>query len=226
MTGQRRIGAWGAFVLTTAGAAAILAGGCKSPSAQSQIAEMQTREVEATRLASEAEKLADEGKPEEAIEMYQRSLAQSRNLAYVWNNLGVLLLEKKNYIDAASVLNVAADMAPTDPRPMENLGLVYHQTGHEERALGYFKLALERSPNRLPAIRGAVQSGKRLGLTDRPALERVDHGLMVETDPDWRRFMVAERVRMEAVGTRIGDDPGLPRNPAPGPPAGPVDAGR
>lgn len=133
-----------------------------------------------------------------AMDLYRQAIEHSADLWSAWNNLGVLHMERGEYAEASRMFQVAADVAPADPRPLENLGVLYHQNGNDREAIQAFKQALAREPNYLPAVRGYVRTAKRLGLTDETSLELVRRGLMLESDPDWRRVFEAEQVRLEA----------------------------
>jgi tetratricopeptide (TPR) repeat protein len=148
-------------------------------------------------LASEAEAAWKAGKDDRAIELYQQSLAQSQDLALVWSNLGALLMKKENYLDAAEAFKSAADLSPNDARPFYNLGVIYQRTHWEQTALEYYIKALERQPNYLFALRGAVGTGQMLVVVDDDALKRARALLMIETDPQWRRVAETEQLRLE-----------------------------
>jgi tetratricopeptide (TPR) repeat protein len=183
--------------------AAVSAAGCKShqttapPTAvvvdNSNAPNMQ----KALQLAQEAEAAWKAGRDDRAIELYQQSLNQSQDLAFVWLNLGTLLMKKDNFLDAAEAFKSAADLSPTDARPFYNLGVVYQKTHWEPTALEYFIKALERQPNYLPALRGAVGTGQMLVLVDEDALKRARALLMIEADPVWRRLAETEQLRIE-----------------------------
>lgn len=151
---------------------------------------------EAHRLALEAQRAERAGQPDKAIELYRRSLAESGDFFYVWNNLGVLLMNRQEYMEAVRMFQTAADVAPTDSRPYENIGLVYHTLGYDEKAMEYYDLALVRNPTSIDALRGSVRTAKRLGIADDKSLERVRTALMIERDPDWRRVFETEQVRL------------------------------
>lgn len=155
------------------------------------------RRAEAERLYVLAEEARRDGKPEEAAQYYRASIAQSGDLAVVWNNLGVLYLENENYKDAVSAFTVASRQQPEDPRPLANIALAYREAGWAEDAYDYYNRALEVSPTYLPAIRGAIEAADALGRGTERDLERVREGLLTETDPEWRAFMERQRFRIE-----------------------------
>jgi len=172
---------------------------------------------EARRLAGQAQQEQKAGHTDKAITLYQKSLEQSRDLFFVWNNLGLLLMEKENYSDAAEMFKSAADLAPEDPRPFYNIGLIYQRAVYDEKALEYFLKSLDRDPKYLPALRGAIVSTKRLDYADEPGLTRVRTALLIETDPQWRKIFQTEQLRIEGTMSRAKRGIGV----MPSPPAGP-----
>jgi tetratricopeptide (TPR) repeat protein len=124
-------------------------------------------------------------------------------------------MEKENYSDAAEMFKSAADLAPEDPRPFYNIGLIYQKAVYDEKALEYFLKSLERDPKYLPSLRGAIVSGKRLDISDEPSLSRVRTALLIETDPQWRRIFQAEQFRIEGTMSRAKHGIGSAPTPAP-----------
>lgn len=177
--------------------------GCKHSGGPTIVADdSNIRTTEARKLAGQAQQEYKAGRVDKAIGLYQKSLEQSRDLFFVWNNLGLLLMEKENYSDAAEMFKSAADLAPEDPRPFYNIGLIYQKAVYDEKALEYFTKSLERDPKYLPALRGAIISGKRLDVSDEPALNRVRTALLIETNPQWRKIFQTEQLRIEGTMSR------------------------
>ncbi|MFN0134062.1 MAG: tetratricopeptide repeat protein [Phycisphaerales bacterium] len=150
-------------------------------------------------LAQEAQDAQKAGKNDRAIDLYRKSLEQSQELFGVWNNLGMLLMKKGENMEAAEMFKAAADLAPSDPRPYYNIGLIYQGRQYPVKALEFYEKALARDPRYLPALRGAIRVGQIRVLTDEPALERIRTGLLIETDPTWIRLFQTELFRIEAA---------------------------
>jgi tetratricopeptide (TPR) repeat protein len=155
---------------------------------------------EAMSYAQSAED-ADKAKNyDKAVELNKKALALHPELGGVWNNLGLALMHRglpNDFVEASQAFKQAADTLPTDDRPYQNLGVLYHERGFSDEALRYFALALDRNPNSLDSIRGAVGSAKRLGKSDEAGLARLNRGLMIETDPQWRQIMEFEKLRVQ-----------------------------
>lgn len=152
---------------------------------------------QAIAFAKRAEEAQMAGQPDEAVNYAKQALTLRSDLGGAWNNLGVSLMDMKEWIAASDALRKAADYMPSDPRPYENLGNLYRRQGFSVDALKYFVLSLERDPYWLPSIRGATASAKDLLHSDDDGLERVKRGLLVDNDPDWRRIYESERVRIK-----------------------------
>ena len=215
-----------AFILMAAGCA--IHAGCHSiPVPPDESDTPNARSKEAYELSLKAQEAQKNGKTEQAIDYYQRAAMLQPNFRGVWNNLGVLLMSQNRFIDAAEAFKREADLAPEDPRPLENLGLVYYTAGFADQAMTYYFSSLDRDPNWVPALRGVALSSRRLVQADQKTADVLRRALMVETDPEWRKVFEQERLRVEnqlreqldadgassgSSGTRRGADvpPALP----------------
>lgn len=153
--------------------------------------------AKATQLLAQADALRNDGKHPAAIEKYKQALLLRDDLPSAWNNVGVCLMAQNNYFEAQQAFIRAAELSPHDPRPYENVGLLYQNRFQDELALEYFQKSIDRAPNYLPAIRGAVKSASRLGRSDERLRDVVRRGLLLEKDPDWLRIMEHQRIRVE-----------------------------
>ena len=216
MSTRTRVGRTAAGLLA---ASIIFAGAChKKGKTTTIVDDSAIRMDESRQIAAAAikeHKLADEARAaynekdwnthsEAAINLYQQALAKSKDMFLAWNNMGMLLMERQAYMDAAECFKSAADLSVDDPRPFYNVGVIYQQTLHDKEALEYFLKSLARDGRYLPSLRGAAASGKRLDLTDEAALQRVRTALLIETDPKWRSIFETESLRIEGSLTRAG----------------------
>jgi tetratricopeptide (TPR) repeat protein len=219
-------------VWTVLAVCALAAGGCNKQGKTVVIPDdSAVRRADAERLAFEAYRADQQGDSKKAVELYQQSLNRSRDLYFVWHNLGLLLMEQDNYAEAAEMFKTAAELQPSEPGAFYNIGLMYQKRDYDERAMEYFIKSLARDRRYLPSLRGAVISGKRLDVTDEAALERVRTALMTESDPEWLRIFQTEQLRIEGSMVRakqgLGSRPVRnqtvtpPGTPEPTPPAAP-----
>ena len=156
------------------------------------------RRAAAMELVRQGEKLAAQGKIDEAADTYRAAISESSSVSPAWNNLGELMLRQGKYADAVSAFETAADLEPRDPRPVYNAGVAYQQAGWAEDALDKFSRALERDESYLPALRGAIRSAEMLSRADRVTSERIKRATLQETDPEWKAYFERQRFRVES----------------------------
>lgn len=151
----------------------------------------------ATQLVKEGDSLRRRKKHADAADRYKEALVAYEEFPSAWNNLGVCLTELNDYFAAQQAFIRAAELDPYDPRPYENVGLLYQNRLQDELASDYFLKSLDRAPNHLPSIRGAVKSASRLGRSDERTRDIIKRGLLLENDPEWLRIMQTQRIRVE-----------------------------
>jgi tetratricopeptide (TPR) repeat protein len=192
--------------------------------------EIARREREGYDLARQAAAAERAGNPDRAIELYSQAVGVWPEIPSAWNNLGLLLMDQSNYMEAVEAFKTAARQNVSDPRPLINVGVAYDRTGWAEEALAAYLQALERSPTDRDALLGAITANHRLLGGDRPSLERVKTALLIEPDPAVREWLERERFRIEArLAAVAADAPVIPTpvRPAPSapvqiPPTGPA----
>lgn len=173
---------------------------CQSPTAgarglSSSFGEDTTeRQDEALRLAAKANREDD---PDRAIEMYREVVMIYRDLYPAWNNLGTLLMEQDRYLEAAEAFNTAASMAPRDPRPVYNIGLLYDRSGYLDDARDFYGRALRRDENYLPALRGMIRADSILNEDDERTLGLIRRALRLERNEKWREWLRLRQIRIE-----------------------------
>lgn len=164
---------------------------------------------EAERLADDADRARQAGRPDEAISLYRKSIEYSADFPDVWNNLGLLLLEKGEPDKAISAFTMASELDPTDPRPITNIGIANLRIGWAEYAIDDFHRALQITPTYLPALRGAIRAADVLGKAEYEDIERIRRALLAERDEQWRsyferqRFLIESRLRSAAEGPTV-----------------------
>lgn len=151
------------------------------------------------RLAREAQEQAERGESDKAIQTYTSALASWRQMPAAWNNLGVLYMEQQNYADAVGAFKVAADQSQSDPRPLENIAVCYLRSGWASDSLRYFGMSLERDPNRIESLRGAVRAAEMVRVRDEATLERIRRALLVESDPKYRAYFERQQQLVSAA---------------------------
>lgn len=154
------------------------------------------RFLQAATFANEAYETEDD---EKAIQGYRRAVTTYTELPSAWNNLGVLQMRNEEYMLAADSFTMAANLSPSDPRPLYNHALLWDGRGYLREALNYYKRALDRDQNFLPALRGSIRAEALLNVGNEETLERIRRALMLETDERWIKWLRRQRVRVEAL---------------------------
>jgi Flp pilus assembly protein TadD len=95
----------------------------------------------------QADQLIMQGQPGEALERYQRLLAQAPDHPYVVHNLGLALSHLGRYAEAELYLRRAIEVQPNFPEAHGNLGIVLRALGRLELAESAFKVAAEADPD-------------------------------------------------------------------------------
>lgn len=155
--------------------------------------------AEALRLMGEAQRAQSAGRFAEAQDLYVAALKLEPSAGAGWNNLGLVFMKQGKAMEAAEAFKQAADRLPVDPRPYENLGLLYGERSHAEDSLKYYMMSLERDPNWLASLRGMSLQTRKLGRADHTILEALDRAVMLENDAAWKPVIERERMRVRAM---------------------------
>lgn len=171
--------------------------GPKGPSVADAQADFAVRQAEANRLALQAETAAKAGRTDEAIGLYREAINTWNRTPGAYNNLGLLLIKKGDARAAADAFTIEAELNPQDARPLKNLGQLYFERSWPEDAMKFFEQALERDPDYLEALRGAVLAADTLRRADDKVLGYVKRALFQETDEAWTTYLQRQRFRIE-----------------------------
>lgn len=147
-------------------------------------------------IAAQAQRTKD---PSRAAELYKEAVREYREFPSAWTNLGVLMMNDEQYLQAAEAFNTAAELDATDPRPLYNLGLLYDRRGYLREARGYYERAIERDANFLPALRGAIRADALLSEGSTQTLQWLERALMLEQDREWQEWMRLQKARIESL---------------------------
>ena len=175
-------------------------GGCKStPKSQIEIdnAARSEQMAQGAALAREAQVNQKNGHLALATKQYRDAVVLNPELPAAWNNLGILLMDQKDFMNSATAFRRAADLLPSDPRPYENLGLCYRSARHAKESLEFYGKSLERDENWLPSLRGAILSAMEMQIVDEVVLERINRALLIETDASWRLELERYKLRVQ-----------------------------
>ena len=163
----------------------------------------------AQRLTHESAELMAED-PEKAERLLREALAADLWHGPAHNNLGVILLNRESWYEAAGEFEWARKLMPGHPDPRMNLALTLEKAGRVDEALATYQTALEVYPGHIPTI----QAMTRLQLRSNRVDNRT-HGFLREValageTQEWRDW-AQERLALDSSAN--ASQPGTP--PAP-----------
>ena len=130
--------------------------------------------------------------PAQAEKLLREALAADLYHGPAHNNLGVLLLAKGEFYEAAGEFEWGRKLLPGSPDPRINLALTLERAGHTDEALLEYRNALEVRPGHIPATQALarleVTSGKRSDET----LQRLKVVALEGETPEWREWAQGE----------------------------------
>lgn len=162
------------------------------------------RRREATAILEDANELLAEGRTEQAIERFARSIAVYDQIAAAWNNLGVAHLASGNFVEADQSFARAISLDPADYRPLFNRGLMYYERGFLREARGFFERAAKADDAQLAPLWYLIRVDTALGRETEQTLNAVERAMMLEQDPEYLRQLRLQRLRIEDL---IAEDP-------------------
>lgn len=152
---------------------------------------------QAALLAYEAQEQTVKGNDEEAIRLYLEAVNYDREMGPSWHNLGVLHMKRGALPDAVNAFNIAAELMPTDPRPIANIGQIWLELGYPRPALEQFEDALLRDPVDMQSLRGAILSAQAQDIADERTSEWIRTALYRERDLEWIEYFQIQRSRVD-----------------------------
>lgn len=78
-----------------------------------------------------------------AEKLYLKILSEEPTDAFIYNRLGLIYLQDKNFKDAASALKHALKIDPDNDTFLNNLGLLYYETENYDEAVEAYEKSLE-----------------------------------------------------------------------------------
>ncbi|MGQ0627770.1 MAG: hypothetical protein ACT4PL_06665 [Phycisphaerales bacterium] len=193
---------------------ATLAGCAADNSAPLAQADPAVRIREAQQLVFEGQGIEDEARagrarnlsPDEikalqnkAVAKYQQAILVYRDFAPAWNNMGSMLMDLGDNMGAMEAFRTAADLAPLDPKPIANVGVIWQRMGYLSDASKAYDEALKRNPTYLPALRQSVVIDLARRTVTETTAERVKQAQLLEQDPTWRTALARHKIAIEEM---------------------------
>lgn len=137
---------------------------------------------------------------DDAIESYKQAILAYNDLPMAWNNLGLLLVKRnkdRDRLAAVECFKTAADQDRTDPRPVANIGAVYHEMSYLDDAAKWYSQALERDPNFWPALVNSIAVDHLRDHRGEDTAERIRRALLRTDDPQWTDYLKRQKEIVE-----------------------------
>lgn len=93
----------------------------------------------------------EQGRPDQAIEMYRQTIRLSPKFFDAYNNLAIDLADRGEITAAIPLFQEAIRLRPDLDRPYFNLGKAYLQQGRVEQAREMFAMAIKKNPDNVGA---------------------------------------------------------------------------
>ncbi|MCU0718143.1 MAG: tetratricopeptide repeat protein [Pirellula sp.] len=178
----------------------------------------QRSQARASRLINQGLKQFESGKLSKAEASFRKALDTAPGLAAGHNNLGNLYLARHELYQAAWEFERASILAPDQPDPLINLGLVFEQADQLDLASDYYTQALELNPNHPIALGNYVRV---LVKTDADPLEinqLLQRLKFVDSRPDWLDWadeLLSTKYRFPNFSIRDSDENRLKKSSNP-----------
>jgi Flp pilus assembly protein TadD len=136
-------------------------------------------------LIDQGLKQFESGKLGKAETSFRKALDTAPGLAAGHNNLGNLYLARHELYQAAWEFERASILAPDQPDPLTNLGLVYEQAGQLDIAADYYTQALELNPNHAIALGNYVRVLIKMDGDPLEINQQLQRLKFIDSRPDW-----------------------------------------
>ena len=160
-----------------------------------------TRSAQRAREANEQGlHLVEQGDAPRAEASFRQALAHDPGCAAAHGNLGLILLEKRLFYEAAIEFSLARKLAPRAIEPRLNLARLYQCVGWHRLAISECEAALELEPDHPEVFGRLAEATLRLGKTD-PRLDAWLAALARQSAAEdwhtWAEEQLATRHRQE-----------------------------
>lgn len=125
------------------------------------------------------------GETEKARRGFERVLRHHPRHASAHNNLGLIYYDARQLIAAAEHFDVAIDLLPDSPVPLNNLGMTLEAGGRVDEAIGFYVQAHEINPENPLYLGNLLRARIRLGEQSPELIEDLRFLAFIETRPEW-----------------------------------------
>ena len=175
-------------------------GGCRSSSPSPYVDQPPIRRdiPRAQELAAKAVDLMTRD-PERAEDLFRDALAADLYHGPSHNNLGVLLLGRGEFYEAANEFEWARRLMPGHPDPRMNLAITLEKAGRVDEAIAQYRRALEVHPGHRPTVQALTRLEVRAGRVTDETLGRLGVLSLEGETNQWRRW-AQDQLRRRTAG--------------------------
>lgn len=141
----------------------------------------------AQRLSKEAAGLIDSD-PDEAEALLREALGADLFCGPAHNNLGVILLARGDFYEAAQEFEWARKLLPGNPDPRVNLAITLERAGQAAQAIEAYEAALAVASEYLPAVQGLTALLEIHGVSFPQRNERLRQIMEWSESAEWRNW--------------------------------------
>ncbi len=132
-----------------------------------------------------------------ALALCQQSIRTYDEFGPAWNNMGVIQMKLNNNQGAMDAFKRAAELLPTDPKPVANMGVLWQSLYYLDDAKKAYDQALALDNRYLPALKESVTIDLRRDMVTKTTAERVQQALLLETDQARRADLLRQKIAVE-----------------------------
>lgn len=152
--------------------------------------------LKAQELTRQAVELMDSDS-ERAERLLREALAADLFHGPAHNDLGVLMLRKNAYYEAANEFEWARKLMPGHPDPRMNLGLTLEKAGRIEEALTTYSAALEVYPGHIPTMQAMARLQIRRNRVDEQTRRMLEEIALSGETQHWREWARMQLIKLE-----------------------------
>jgi len=115
------------------------------------------------------------------------------------NNLGVTMLRKERWYEAAWEFNHATKLDPQAVEPRGNLGLLYENLARLEQAITQYEAALNLDPQNFVTMRHLARAYIKEGRNDQKIRTMLEQVLSGPADKQWDSWARGQLIRLGRI---------------------------
>ncbi|MCC6680510.1 MAG: tetratricopeptide repeat protein [Phycisphaeraceae bacterium] len=140
---------------------------------------------EARTLNAVALEFLDQGELDKAEETLKQALTADVMFGPAHNNLGKVYYEQGRYYLAAWEFQYAVKLMPNHPEPRNNLGLVFEAVDRLDKAVAYYREALDLEPDNVEILGNLARARVTRGDRDTELRGLLADLIFKDTRPEW-----------------------------------------